>query len=282
MTPDSTSSAPKTQGIAQAILHIIESALPEGQQSSFRGSVEAAREKVPDSFVWSQHQCGQASGSLLYIGGSDESFRALTELLGIETAEKGYQDEVSKLLKQWLVRIVETLRTEGQLAELNVGESSWIKKGPQSGASYLLRMESGSTKVSMTVGFSPSLLQLLGEGEAVVTTQPSGQTVPMESLGLLCSLLDIELPISILFGKAQIPLGELVKFGPGTVVELDRSANDPVEIRINDQVVARGEVVAIEGNYGVRIQEVVSTKDRLWMTARLAGNLNAEGEVLCR
>lgn len=74
----------------------------------------------------------------------------------------------------------------------------------------------------------------------------------------LSRVLDLELPIRVRFGKASVALKDVLKLSTGSIVELDRSIHDPVEIVVNDRVIGRGEVVVTEGNYGVRIQEIIS------------------------
>jgi len=76
-------------------------------------------------------------------------------------------------------------------------------------------------------------------------------------------LMEVELPISVSFGRAQLPLRDVLKLNSGSIVELNRTISDPVEIIVNNCVIARGEVVVIEGNYGVRIQHVISREERL-------------------
>ena len=76
-------------------------------------------------------------------------------------------------------------------------------------------------------------------------------------------LMEVELPVSISFGRAQLPLRDVLKLNSGSIVELNRTINDPVEIIVNNCVIARGEVVVVEGNYGVRIQQVISREERL-------------------
>ena len=76
-------------------------------------------------------------------------------------------------------------------------------------------------------------------------------------------LLDVELPVSISFGRTELPLKEVLKLTTGSIVELNRAVNDPVEILVNHCLVARGEVVVIDGNYGVRVQRIVSRQERL-------------------
>ncbi|MBV9744136.1 MAG: flagellar motor switch protein FliN [Acidobacteriia bacterium] len=76
-------------------------------------------------------------------------------------------------------------------------------------------------------------------------------------------LLDVELPVSISFGKTQLPLKDVLKLTTGSIVELNRGVNEPVEVLVNHCLVARGEVVVVEGNYGVRIQQIASREDRM-------------------
>ncbi|MDQ2839607.1 MAG: flagellar motor switch protein FliN, partial [Acidobacteriota bacterium] len=81
-------------------------------------------------------------------------------------------------------------------------------------------------------------------------------------------LLDVELPVSVSFGRAALKLHDAIKLITGSLIELDRGLSDPVELLVNNCVIARGEVVVVEGNYGVRITEIVSQKERLQQTRR--------------
>jgi flagellar motor switch protein FliN len=76
-------------------------------------------------------------------------------------------------------------------------------------------------------------------------------------------ILDIELPMTVRFGQTELTLDALTRLGPGSVIDLGRAPDDPVDVLVNGRLVARGEVVVASGNYGVRVTEVVSTSDRL-------------------
>jgi flagellar motor switch protein FliN len=76
-------------------------------------------------------------------------------------------------------------------------------------------------------------------------------------------LLDIELDAALRFGCREMPLGEILDLGPGDVVQLDRHIADPVDLIVGDKIVARGEVVLINGNFGLRITEVAAPRKRL-------------------
>jgi flagellar motor switch protein FliN len=76
-------------------------------------------------------------------------------------------------------------------------------------------------------------------------------------------LLDVELEASLRFGCREMPLGELLELGPGDVVQLDRHVSDPVDLIVGDKIVARGDVVLVNGNFGLRITEVSAPRKRL-------------------
>ncbi len=76
-------------------------------------------------------------------------------------------------------------------------------------------------------------------------------------------LLDVELEAALRFGAREMPLGEILELGPGDVVELDRHVADPVDLIVGDKIVARGEVVLVNGNFGLRVTEVAAPRKRL-------------------
>jgi flagellar motor switch protein FliN len=76
-------------------------------------------------------------------------------------------------------------------------------------------------------------------------------------------LLDVELEATLRFGCREMPLLELLDLGPGDVVQLDRGVSDPVDLIVGDKIVARGEVVLVNGNFGLRVTEVAAPRKRL-------------------
>jgi flagellar motor switch protein FliN/FliY len=75
-------------------------------------------------------------------------------------------------------------------------------------------------------------------------------------------VLDIDLPMSVRFGRTEMALGTLTRLGPGSVIDLGRSPDEPVEMIVSGRVVARGDVVVVGGNFGVRITDVLHTPGR--------------------
>jgi flagellar motor switch protein FliN len=76
-------------------------------------------------------------------------------------------------------------------------------------------------------------------------------------------LAGISLRISVEVGSASLTLSELLRLGEGSVVELDRHANDFLDIFANGTLIARGEIVDVDGRYGIRVVDVVAADRRL-------------------
>lgn len=82
-------------------------------------------------------------------------------------------------------------------------------------------------------------------------------SINVETDERLEAVLDVSLPLVARFGHTVMPLRTLASLGPGAMVDLDRSPDDPVELLVGGRVVAKGEVVIVGGNYGVRIVDVI-------------------------
>ena len=76
-------------------------------------------------------------------------------------------------------------------------------------------------------------------------------------------LLDVPIQLTVELGSSQMTIKELLQLSLGSVVPLDKPANAAVDILVNGKLVARGEVVVIEDNFGVRITEILSPQERL-------------------
>jgi flagellar motor switch protein FliN/FliY len=76
-------------------------------------------------------------------------------------------------------------------------------------------------------------------------------------------ILDVTLPIAVELGRARMQIQDILKLAPGSVITLDKSAGDPVELFINDRAIAKGEVVIIDENFGVRLTSIVTATERI-------------------
>ncbi|MFQ5657948.1 MAG: flagellar motor switch protein FliN [Candidatus Methylomirabilales bacterium] len=110
---------------------------------------------------------------------------------------------------------------------------------------------------------------LLGQLYATLSPQRSGGPVSLLSVDPtprqpqgIDFLLDVPLMMTVELGRAKMPVCEILHLAPGSVVELDRMVGDPVDILVNDTLIARGEVVVMGESFGVRLSHIVSQMDR--------------------
>ena len=89
------------------------------------------------------------------------------------------------------------------------------------------------------------------------------ETPPEGPLGTMELLLDVRVRLSVQLGRAQLSIREVLGLGPGSVVELDKPANEPVDILVNDRLIAHGEVVVVDENFGIRVLDIVSPQARI-------------------
>ena len=86
---------------------------------------------------------------------------------------------------------------------------------------------------------------------------------PTHDTGNLDLLLDIQLPVVVRMGQTEMQMGELLKLTPGSILELNRSADAPVELLVNGKLIAKGEVVVVDGNFAFRITEIDTRAARI-------------------
>lgn len=112
--------------------------------------------------------------------------------------------------------------------------------------------------------FDEALAQASGEGggggesdENVVMT-PEDSRLAKTDFSKLKMILDVPLKVSVELGRTKMLVNDLLQLGQGSVIELDKIAGEPMEILINDKLVAMGEVVVVNEKFGVRLTDVVS------------------------
>jgi len=109
----------------------------------------------------------------------------------------------------------------------------------------------------------PAVKQSQPQAQRAAAGAGSGAGMAGSAAPSMDLLLDVEMPVSVSFGRTQLALKDVIKLSTGSIVELNRTISEPVEVIVNNCVIARGEVVVVEGNYGVRIQQIVSRSERL-------------------
>ena len=109
----------------------------------------------------------------------------------------------------------------------------------------------------------PQMVMPMGYGMPNVNIQPAqfqnfapgqGEMVSAESIGLI---RDVPLEVTVELGRTSKSISDILEFAPGTIIELDKIAGEPIDVLVNGKFVAKGEVVVIEESFGVRIMEII-------------------------
>lgn len=99
-----------------------------------------------------------------------------------------------------------------------------------------------------------------GAAEEVKTHDASLENIEIRNISML---LDVKLNVKVRIGQKKMILKDVVSMDIGSVVELDQLVNDPLEILVDDKVIAKGEVVIVDGNFGIQITDIGTKKERL-------------------
>lgn len=144
---------------------------------------------------------------------------------------------------------------------------------------FIYRIELDATKSQIMFIFDENLVNKL-EGKDTKDSQQNASSIDSsaQSLESICRedvklseeelknislILDVRLPVRVRIGKKKMLLKDVLNMDIGSVVELNQLANDPLDILVDDNVIAQGEVVIVDGNFGVQITTIGTKKDRL-------------------
>ncbi|HEV2446766.1 MAG TPA: flagellar motor switch protein FliN [Candidatus Sulfopaludibacter sp.] len=190
---------------------------------------------------------------------------------GLETVEAGEaRNTWLEILGQSLGGVARSLTSLlGREVTCETGSEHIPEPQPQEWAAVAISF--GEEQLpTLLLALSPSLTALIAtppsdeaDAPGSAAPPPAAEAAPPERSRTMDLLLDVDLPISISFGRTRLPMKDVLKLTTGSIVELNRGVNDPVEVLVNSCLIARGEVVVVEGNYGVRIQEIANRQDRL-------------------
>jgi flagellar motor switch protein FliN len=149
-----------------------------------------------------------------------------------------------------LQKSMEVLRTQiGITAEDVNGTAIWLMDNDTAHTVLGLTLEEPDEEKEVTF---PHLEQGGAQPKAA-GTEPDGLNL----------LMDIPLEISVELGRVRMLVKDVVELGTGSIVEIDKAAGEPVDVMVNGRLVARGEVVVIEDNFGVRLTEILNPQERL-------------------
>ena len=98
--------------------------------------------------------------------------------------------------------------------------------------------------------------------EATVVPPTTNSSTDIDNIDFL---MDVPLDVSVELGRSNIPLRDMLQLGPGSVIELDKLIGEPVDLLVNNRLIARGEVVVFDENFGIRITDILKPEDRIKM-----------------
>jgi flagellar motor switch protein FliN/FliY len=239
---------------------------------------EAAALPADPGLLWWEQPFQIGAGAAVWVAAPRSTWEYVGTLTlkaaGLETVE------TNEARNTWLEILGQSLsglaRSIGGVLGREVTCEAGAERAPETNpeTAATLSLTFGDAPQSpLWIGFSPRLIDLISHpagGDTVEAptphTDPGGEPVHAgrgDVPPTMDLLLDVELPVSVSFGKTEIPMKDVLKLTTGSIVELNRGVNEAVEVLVNHCLIARGEVVVVEGNYGVRIQQIVSRTDRL-------------------
>lgn len=123
-----------------------------------------------------------------------------------------------------------------------------------------------ASKASQTTAFGGSggMQQQAGVPVKPVAFEPLQMGVESEAMGNIALLLDVPMRVTVELGRTKMTIKDILGLGEGSIIELDKLAGEPVDILVNDKLIAQGEVVVIDENFAVRVTKIVTPMERIF------------------
>jgi flagellar motor switch protein FliN/FliY len=172
-----------------------------------------------------------------------------------------HREAVIELLRQVGGVVATALKAAWGEVQLRLDASTGAPSWSASTTTWLRAADDGSSAALVEMHISAALVAAL-RAEKTDAAKPTDHFPPPvppnpeQSKIKLDLLMDVELAVTLRFGSRRLLLREVLDLVPGSVVDLDRQVDEPVDVLLDGRLVARGEVVVLDGNYGLRVTEV--------------------------
>jgi flagellar motor switch protein FliN/FliY len=235
--------------------------------SDFTVSVIDGGDALPmadQPYLWEQ-SLSLAQGSALWLSASRDVWPVMAkmtlEAAGVnDPSEEDLRSTWQEIVSQTMAGVANGL-TADMLREVTLSGGQEASAEPAESRWAGLRIATGSAgEWTARVGWSVALEEALERRPGDMRTRAGKENKVSRTFDLL---LDVALPVGVSFGRTALQIREVLKLNTGSIIELNRLVSDPVDVVVNDCVIARGEVVVVDGNYGVRIKQLASREDRL-------------------
>ena len=226
-----------------------------------------------DALLWWEQRFSVGSGTLMWVGAKRQSWEEIgNRILKSAGVDDGDSDSIRstylEIVGQALSGVASALASRARADVACTDGHEAPPPGTGGGTSCSFQIGVGDQTFPVIGVFSKTLMDLpdgAAQAETPKRVDPPAKSAPgaATKTTAIDLLLDVELPVSVSFGRAQLPLKDVIKLTTGSIVELNRAISEPVDVIVNNCVIARGEVVVVEGNFGVRIRQVISRQERL-------------------
>ena len=242
-------------GLLDAFTRAISEALAETGPEDIRINWSLTPDPQDDTESWTWWSGGLSThpGANFFLGAPMEAW----EKLGRGGSSGNTREDAGALISRCFAKAVEE-----HFGNRAAAQDSGLSDAPSKDWTRIaieIRYPAGEWPATGCV-LSPEFEEALGSQEKSQPTAavPSPASSANGRTKASDMLMHVQVPVSVSFGATQIRMKDLLNLTAGSVVELDQALHDNVEVRVNDRVIARGEVVAVAGHYGVRVLELVS------------------------
>jgi flagellar motor switch protein FliN/FliY len=131
---------------------------------------------------------------------------------------------------------------------------------------YTIKIQVANTSANIYLAANSDFIsnfEIISTDDDSNQTNGSNSSLSQEELKNMELLLDVQLPIRVRIGTKTVLLKDVLNMDIGSVVELDQLANEPLDVLVGDKIIAKGEVVIVEGNFGIQIVEIGTPKEIL-------------------
>lgn len=242
-------------GILDAFAGAVSEALSETGPEDIRlgWSLTPTPQENAETWTWWSGGLSTHPGANFFIGAPEETW----EKLGRGGHSENTPENASNLISRCFAKAV-----EAQFGNRAAARDTGLSGAPSEDwtrVSIEIRYSAGQWPNASCV-LSPEFEAALAS-EKIGPDKPAPVSPSSSAVGRTNQsdmLMHVQVPVSVSFGATQIRMKDLLSLTAGSVVELDQALHDNVEVRVNNRVIARGEVVAVDGHYGVRVLELVS------------------------
>jgi flagellar motor switch protein FliN len=272
MSPTTDLNSPFFQDWISQLERAIETISGEKPKITWKAASAELPAAVKDSLLWWKQPfllggSEPTPAGSAWIGAAESAWSALAADPNATVPRDDLRNAYIKIMTRSLIATADLLSAELR-KKIKCGEgaiegASALNAGERIAVNIAFR---GKELPPMVAAIEPSLVQFLSASpQSQTQDQVSRDQVPQAQniLPRLDRIIDLKLPFSVVLGRAVLPIREVIRLTAGSLVELDHSVDEPVELRIRGTMVARCDLVTVGANYGVRIREIIDREERL-------------------